>query len=150
MDAKLVVPYETIDLLRQLAKKLHKQGDIPDALTLAAAVADVVQTSGAPSFYADIFFGSCPLCGDCEAVLTIDRKRYAVCQEHHMYWYIGRDFLDLGSDASECAGQNQSILASYCEVPTAEAFAQNACPCCGFAVKHASWCIIHGVTRYES
>ena len=93
MDAKLVVPFETIDLLRQLAKKLHRQGDISDALTLAAAVADVVQTSGAPAFYADTFFGGCPSCGDCEEVLAIDGKRYGACHEHRVYWCIGRDFL---------------------------------------------------------
>jgi hypothetical protein len=150
MDAKLVVPFETIDLLRQLAKKLHRQGDIPDALTLAAAITDVVQASGVPSFYADSFFGSCPSCGDCEEVLTIDRKRYAACHEHRVYWYIGTDFLDLSSDESECAGQNQHILAPYREVPTAEAFTKNACPCCGFAIEHASWCIMHGVRRYQS
>jgi hypothetical protein len=149
MDMKLVVPFETIDLLRQLAKKLHGQGDIRDALTLASAITDVVQVSGVPAFYADIFFGSCPSCGDCEEVLTIDNKRYGACHEHRVYWYLGTDFLDLSSDSNGCIAQNQSILAPYCEVPTAEAFAKNACPCCGFAIKHASWCIMSGVRRYD-
>jgi hypothetical protein len=147
MDTESVVPFETIELLRRLAEKLHNLGAVSDALTLAAAIADVVQATRTPAFYAETFFGACPSCGDCEEVLAIDNKRYSVCHEHRVYWYIGTDRLALRDDPPERLVQNRSVLAPYREVAPMEAFAQNACSCCGLAIEHASWCIMSGTTR---
>jgi hypothetical protein len=147
MDTKPVVPFETIALLRQLAQKLHKQGETCDALILASAIEDVVHATNTPTFYADTFWGSCPCCGDCEEVLVIDRKSYAVCHEHRMYWYIGTDYLSYPNYSDQPLGQSRNVLAAYREVPAEQAFAQNACPCCGLSIEHASWCINQGAKR---
>jgi hypothetical protein len=146
MDMKPVVRYETIELLRQLAKKLHQQGDTVDALTLASVIEDVVQATYTPAFYAATFLGSCPCCGACEEMLAVDHKCYGVCHEHRMYWYLGPDHLSLLNDNPERSGQNRRILAPYREVPTVEAFAKNVCPCCGLAIKHEAWCNVTTAT----
>jgi hypothetical protein len=147
MDTTIVIPFETIALLRRLAENLHKQGDTSQAFTLAVAIADVVQTTSTPAFYAATFLGGCPCCGDCEEVFTLDSKRYSVCHEHRRYWYIGRDYLALHNDTPEHLGQQRSILAAYREVPAMEVFAKPTCPCCGLAIEHAAWCVETGATR---
>jgi hypothetical protein len=140
-----IIPFETIARLRGLALKLHEKGEVKDTQLLASMVHDLVQATGRPGFYVETFFGSCPSCGDSEELLNLDRKRYAVCHEHRNYWYLGRDFL--GNNADESADDNRNLLTYYSEIPTKASFPTEGCPCCGFYIEHASWCVIPGAER---
>lgn len=147
MDTKPNIHFATVEVLRSLAHKLYRQGAIGDAQTLAIAITEVVQATGDPGFYADTFLGGCPHCGDSEEVLQLGRKRYAVCHEHRVYWYIGAHLWPAGVDAAQNAHPLPGLLASYSEISIAEAFPQQACPCCGLSVEHTLWCIMPGPRR---
>jgi hypothetical protein len=142
---KAIVPFSSIEWLRQLAQKLHQRGDTGDAQALACAIAGIVLATGAASFYGNTFLGGCPACGDCEEVLRIGQKGYAVCHEHRAYWYIGVDRL-LAPEEEKSARRNQILLASY-TVATTAAFSHDPCPCCGLSVEHAPWCMMPGAKR---
>jgi hypothetical protein len=142
MNVKLAIPFETVESMRRLAHKLYQLGKSDDAYALAGAIADVVQATGAAAFYATATFGACPTCGDCEAVLSIGCKRYGVCHEHRLYWYIGADYLTLNDAIDEHGHNTQMLLGSYRAVPLSDAFAKKSCPCCGLSVTHQPWCIM--------
>jgi hypothetical protein len=137
-----MIPFEVIDRLRRLAETLYKKDESNEASSLASAIADVVQATGKPAFYADTPFGVCPFCGNYDEVLPIDRKNHAVCHEHHVYWYIGTDHLAWLNDTSEISIQNRNLLASYTQIAVKEAFPSDVCPCCGLFIVHAAWCIM--------
>jgi hypothetical protein len=143
MSAKAIVPFSSVALLRKLAQKLHQQGETGDAQDLASAIASIVLATGAVSFYGNTFFGGCPACGDCEEVLYIGQKGYAVCHEHRVYWYTGVDHLAV-QDEDRNAECNLLLLASYKKITVADAFSQDACSCCGLYLEHAAWCITPG------
>jgi len=145
MDTPPIIPFEAIDLLRRLALKLHGRGEVKDTQVLASVILDLVQATGRPAFYAETFFGNCPCCGDNEEVLNLDHKRYAVCHEHRSYWHLGTNYLS--NNANETADHQRNLLAAYTEVPIREAFPKEVCPCCGFYIEHASWCVIPGAKR---
>lgn len=142
-----MIHFATIELLRSLAQRLYNQGAIADAQTVAAAITEVVQATGDAAFYADTFFGGCPCCGDCEEVLNIGGKRYAVCHEHRLYWYIGACFLPASSDVDKHIPQSHDLFLSYTQISAKQAFPHDVCPCCGFSIEHALWCTIPGPRR---
>jgi len=142
METRPIIPFGTIAILRKLAGKLHKRGEADDAQVLAAAIADVVQATGTTAFYANTPVGGCPNCGDCEEVLTINNRQYAVCHEHRLYWFIGTDHLALNPPCQEDTAQNRELLGSYQAISVQEAFTKEACPCCGLLREHRAWCIL--------
>lgn len=132
--------------MRKLAEALHTRGEINDAYALASAIADIVQATGAPGFYASAPFGVCPFCGDHEAVIVVAGKQYAVCHEHHIYWYIGADYLGLRQATNEILQENRQLLTSYTQIATTEAFPSTVCHCCGLSIAHSPWCIVPSAT----
>lgn len=132
--------------MRKLAETLYTRGEISDAYSLASAIADIVQATGASGFYATAPFGVCPFCGDYEAVIAVVGKQYAVCHEHHIYWYIGADYLALRQATDEILQENRNLLDSYRQIAMTEAFPSAVCPCCGLSIAHSPWCIMSSVT----
>ena len=137
-----MIPFEVIDRMRRLAATLYEKSEINEAYSLAAAIADVVQATGNPAFYAAIPYGVCPFCGDYDELIWVDCKNYAVCHEHHVYWYIGRDDLSLHNDSSEILQQNRNVLHLYVQCSIKEVFPSDVCPGCGLFIMHAAWCVM--------
>ncbi len=128
--------------MRKLAETLYEKDEISVAYALAAAIADVVQATGKPDFYAAMPYGVCPHCGDYEELLRVGNKRYAICHEHRLFWYIGA-IPPVTCDepgAAEC--QNPSLLKNYTQISIYSAFPTPVCPCCGQFRTHTPWCIV--------
>ncbi|MCX6050589.1 MAG: hypothetical protein NT075_36325 [Chloroflexi bacterium] len=86
-----------------MAATLYEKGEIIDAYTLAASIADIVQAIDKPEFYGATEMGVCPFCGDCEELICSAGKKYALCHEHRIYWYIGADYLSVDEETDETA-----------------------------------------------
>ena len=136
-----MIPFAAIEQLRKVAKNLHEIGDTSNALALAVAISDVVQATENPDFYAAAPYGVCPHCGDYEELLRVDKKNYAICHEHRVYWYIGAFSPVTQIDISKIVDQLPNLIRGYTQIAINEIFPTSVCPCCGLFRHHAPWCI---------
>jgi len=136
-----IVPAETIRQLRRMADAFYQVGAIDAAYLLATMVMRLIQATGKPSFYADTPLGVCPFCGDHEEILKVDDKNYGVCHEHHVYWYLGRNFLHTPNPPDKQLVYHLALLNTYTQASVRQAFPRAICPCCGKFRIHASWCL---------
>ena len=65
----------------------------------------------------DEYFGGCPTCGKCEAVLNIERTHWHVCHTHKVKWCVGSNLFSSWRDEDETVwSQNAEVLKGYDEV----------------------------------
>ncbi len=128
--------------MRKLTGTLYEKGEISEAYALAAAIDDVVQATGKSDFYAAMPYGVCPICGDCEELLRVGNKNYAICHKHGLFWYVGVIQRANCDDIGETEHQNRNLLETYTQLAICEVFPTPVCPCCGQFRVHAPWCIV--------